>query len=201
MLMPDGEYRYEIRRGAELIAIEEESFSEGKIRGTRSPATSSDVLEVEAEIDHANLITRLVMRYQRGPFVRDATYEADGDFLRGNVSAMAGRNVLTTKLGRYREVDADLVIFRALTIAHIRERGQLQWTGRVAIIDPNTLVGVTYKQSCRQTGANPRVWIYEQRMGDREEIEIDETGVITHRRDNRGFETVLISRRAIATFG
>ncbi|MDO8431368.1 MAG: hypothetical protein Q7S58_03060 [Candidatus Binatus sp.] len=201
MLLPEGEYRYEIRRGAELIAIEEESRFAQRIRGTRHPATSSDSLEVEADLDEANLITRLVMRYKRGPFVRDATYEADGDFLRGNVSAMAGRNVLTTKLGRYREVDADLVIFRALTIAHIRARGQSQWTGRVAIIDPNTLVGATYKQSCRQMAGNPLAWIYEQRMGDREEIEIDETGVIIRRRDNRGFETVLISRRDSATSG
>src|SRR6266705_672808 len=121
MLLPEGEYRYEIRRAAELIAIEEENRSDKRIHGIRHPANSSDVLEIEADLDEADLIARLVMRYRRGPFVRDAQYEADGDFLRGNVSALAGRNVLTTKLGRYREVDADLVIFRALTIAHIRE--------------------------------------------------------------------------------
>lgn len=195
MLLPEGEYRYEIRRSSELIALEQESLVALKIRGTRHPATGSNSLEVEADLDDAGLITRLVLRYQRAPFVRDAIYEADGDFLRGNVSAMAGRNVLTTKLGRYREVDADLVIFRALTIAHIRARGQSQWTGRVAAIDPNTLVGATYKQSCRQMAGTPLVWIYEQRMGDREEIEIDEAGVVLRRRDNRGFETVLISRR------
>jgi len=53
-------------------------------------------------------------------------------------------------------------------------------------------VAATYKQSCRQLGDNPLIWIYEQRMGDREEIEIDEAGLVLRRRDNRGFETVLI---------
>jgi len=192
MLLPEGAFRYEIRRGAELIAIETESRLGDKIRGARHPAAGSNSFEVEADLDDAGLIKRVVVRYQRGPFIRDATYESADDFLRGNVSAMAGRNVLTTKLGRYREIDADLIIFRALTIAHIRARGQSQWTGRVAAINPNTLVAATYKQSCRQLGDNPLIWIYEQRMGDREEIEIDEAGLVIRRRDNRGFETVLI---------
>src|SRR6266852_3980329 len=164
MLIPDGDFRYEIRRAGELIATEEESLAAGKIRGVRHPASGSNVYEVEAELDPDALVRRVVVRYSRGPFVRNATYESSDDFLRGNVSAMGSRNVLTTKLGRYREVDADLVIFRALTIAHIRARGQSQWTGRIAVIDPNTLVGATYKQSCRQMAGNPLTWIYEQRM-------------------------------------
>jgi len=91
-------------------------------------------------------------------------------------------------------VDADMVIFRALTIAHIRERGQTRWTGRVAAIDPNTLVAATSKQSCRQRGNDPHVWIYEPRMGDSEEIEIDDSGLVIRRRDSRGIETVLVSK-------
>jgi len=194
MLIPDGEFRYEIRRGGELIATEEESLAAGKIRGFRHPAIGSNVYEVEAELDPDALVRRVVVRYSRGPFVRNATYESADDFMRGNISAMGSRNNLTTKLGRYREVDADLVIFRALTIAHIRARGQSRWTGRIAAIDANTLVAATSKQTCRQRGNDPHVWIYEPRMGDSEEITIDESGCVIRRHDARGIETILISR-------
>ena len=194
MLIPDGDFRYEIRRAGELIATEEESLAAGKIRGVRHPASGSNVYEVEAELDPATLVCRLVVRYSRGPFVRNATYESSDDFLRGNVSAMGSRNNLTTKLGRYREVDADLVIFRALTIAHIRARGQSRWTGRIAAIDVNTLVAATSKQTCRQRGSDPHVWIYEPRMGDSEEITIDDSGCILRRHDARGIDTILVSR-------
>ena len=197
MLLPDGEFRYEIRRAGELIALETESLWAGRIHGSRHPETGSKVTgsnayEVEAELDESGIIRSLVLRYSRGPFIRSANYESTGDFLRGNLSAMAGRNDLTTKLGRYREVDADLIIFRALTIAHIRERGQTRWTGRIAAIDPNTLVAATSKQSCRQRSGDAHLWIYEPRMGDSEEIEIDDEGRVLRRRDNRGTETVLV---------
>jgi hypothetical protein len=194
MLIPDGEFRYEIRRGGELIATEQESLAAGKIRGVRHPAIGSNVYEVEAELDPDALVRRVVVRYSRGPFVRNATYESSDDFMRGNISAMGSRNNLTTKLGRYREVDADLVIFRALTIAHIRARGQSRWTGRIAAIDANTLVAATSKQTCRQRGNDPHVWIYEPRMGDSEEITIDESGCVIRRHDARGIETILVSR-------
>ena len=194
MLIPDGEFRYEIRRAGELIATEEESLAAGKIRGVKHPASGSNVYEVEAELDPDALVRRLVVRYSRGPFVRNATYESADDFMRGNISAMGSRNNLTTKLGRYREVDADLVIFRALTIAHIRARGQSRWTGRIAAIDANTLVAATSKQTCRQRGNDPHVWIYEPRMGDSEEITIDDSGCVLRRHDARGLDTILISR-------
>jgi hypothetical protein len=194
MLIPDGEFRYEIRRAGELIATEEESLAAGKIRGVRHPASGSNVYEVEAELDADALVRRLVVRYIRGPFVRNATYESSDDFIRGNISAMGSRNNLTNKLGRYREVDADLVIFRALTIAHIRARGQSRWTGRIAAIDANTLVAATSKQTCRQRGDDPHVWLYEPRMGDSEEITIDESGCVLRRHDARGIDTILISR-------
>jgi hypothetical protein len=199
MTLPDGEFRYEIRRAGELVATEEESLAAGKIRGVRHPASGSNVYEVEAELDADGLIRLVVVRYSRGPFVRNATYESADDFLRGNVSAMGSRNNLTTKLGRYREVDADLVIFRALTIAHIRARGQSRWTGRVAAIDPNTLVAATSKQTCRRRADDPHVWIYEPRMGDSEEIEIDESGLVLRRHDARGIDTVLVSPAPIRT--
>lgn len=197
MLIADGDFRYEIRRAGELIAVETETLAWGIIRGVRRPASGSNVYEVEAELDEAGLVRRVAVNYSRGPFTRNATYEAADNFLRGSVGAGGSRNDLTTKLGRYGEVDADLVIFRALTIAHIRERKQTRWTGRVAAIDPSTLVAVTSKQSCRQRGSDPHLWIYEPRMGDSEEIEIDEAGIVRRRRDSRGVETVLISKESV----
>jgi hypothetical protein len=191
MLIADGEFRYDLRQAGELIAVETETLAWGRIHGIRRPASGSNVYEVEAELDDSGLVRRVVASYSRGPFTRNATYESADNFLRGNISTGGSRNDLTTKLGRYGEVDADLVIFRALIIAHIRDRGQTRWTGRVAAIDPNTLVAATSKQSCRQRGSDPHTWIYEPRMGDAEEIEIDDTGLILRRRDSRGLETVL----------
>jgi hypothetical protein len=193
MLIPDGELRYEIRRGGELLALETESLTTGAIRGTRRAVGSTNLYEVEAELDDSSHVRRIVVRYSRGPFVRTAVYDATGDFMRGTINAVAGRNNLTAKLGRYRDVEAGLVIFRALTIAHIRERGQSRWTGRVVSIDPNTLVAATVKQSCRMRGTDSRAWIYEQRMGDSEEIELDEQGRVLRGRDNQGLERVLVS--------
>lgn len=194
MLIADGDFRYEIRRAGELIAVETESLAWGLIRGMRRPASGSNLYEVEADLDDAGLVRRVAVSYNRGPFTRNAAYESVDSFLRGYISAGGSRNDLTTKLGRYGEVDADLIIFRALTIAHIRERAQTRWTGRIAAIDPNTLVAVTSKQSCRQRGNDPHLWIYEPRMGDSEEIEIDDSGLILRRRDSRGVETVLVSK-------
>ena len=192
MILPAETFRYEIRRGGELIAIEEGRFADAKITGVRRPPSGSDRYEVEAELDSNAVVSKIVLRYSRGPFVRNASYEGGEDFLRGNVSALAGRNVVTTKLGRYREVDAELQIFRALTIAHIRARGQTRWTGRVATIDSSTLVASTNKQSCRSAGDGASKWIYEPRMGDSEEIEIDAEGRLLLRRDNRGIEARLV---------
>ncbi len=194
MLIADGEFRYDIRRAGELIAVETESLAWGLIRGSRRAAIGANVYEVEAELDDAGLVRRVALSYSRGPFTRNASYESIDSFLRGNISTGGSRNDLATKLGRYGEVDADLVIFRALTIAHIRERGQTRWTGRIAAIDSNTLVAATSKQSCRQRGNDPHLWTYEPRMGDSEEIEIDDAGHVVRRRDSRGVETVLVSK-------
>ncbi len=196
MLLADGDFRYDIRQAGDLIAVESETMYGGLIRGIRRPASGSDVYEVEADLDDAGLVRRVVLSYSRGPFRRNATYEAVDSFLRGNIGAMGSRNELTAKLGRYGEVDADLMIFRALIIARIQERGQTRWTGRVAAIDPNTLVATTSKQSCRQRGNDPHLWIYEPRMGDAEQIEIDDSGTVIRRRDARGVETELVSRPA-----
>jgi hypothetical protein len=195
MILPAGDYHYEIRRGAAIVAIEEASFDGRRIAGARRFIDSANRYEAIAELGDDSSIARLELNYARGPFVRSARYEAIGDFLRGQISAMAGRNVVTAKLGRMREIDADLVIFRALIIARVRARGQTRWTGRVAAIDPATLVAGSYKQSARSAGGSGLQWIYEPRMGDREEIELDAAGRILRRCDARGLEAILIERQ------
>src|ERR1700734_3423119 len=191
MLIADGEFHYDIRRGGELIAVETETLAWGRIHGVRRPAAGANVYEVEADLDDAGLVRRVALSYSRGPFTRHATYESADNFLRGNISTGGSRNELTTKLGRYGEVDADLVIFRALTIAHVRERGQTRWTGRGAAIDPNTLVAATSKQSCRQRGADPHLWIYAPRVGDAEDLDLNAAGPARPPGASRGVETVL----------
>lgn len=192
MLLSAGEYRYEIRRGRDPIASERVRFVGGIINGSRRMADGLSHYEVEATVDAEASVQRVSVRYESSLFRRNVTYEADGEMLRGSVSALAGRNEVVIKLGRFREVDAaGFVIFRALTIAHLRARGTPRWTGRVAVIDPATLVASSMKQNCRRDDESGRHWTYEPRMGDVEEIELDEAGKIVRRRDNRGIETVL----------
>ncbi len=191
MFLPIGNYRYEIRSGGQVVAVEEAAFDGQTLSGLRQSTDGSSRNEVVAEISHEGLVHRVRLRYVRGPFSRNATYEASEDFLRGSVSALGGRNAVTAKLGRFREVDADFVIFRAMTIAHIRARGQTRWTGRVATIDSATLVASSNKQSARAADQSGLRWIYEPRMGDLEEIELSPDGRIVSRRDNRGGEAIL----------
>lgn len=192
-MIPAGEYHYEIRRGNDLVATEEDRFSNREISGIRRFVGSSDSFEATASLDENGMIARVTARYSRGPFSRSATYEANNDFIRGTVSAMGSRTVETAKLGRYREVDCGLVLFRALMIAHTRARGHLRWTSRVATIDPSTLTAQTHKKTCRQKDGQERIFIYEPRMGDAEEIEIDEAGRIVRVIDNTGNRIVLKS--------
>lgn len=191
MIVPSGQYRYELLRGAILVAREQTIYEGGKISGVREFLDQSSRNEVEAETSDDGIVLRVRLRYVRGPFSRNANYESREDFLRGSVSALGGRNALTAKLGRFREVDADFVLFRALTIAHVRARGQARWTGRVATIDSATLVASSNKQSARVLDTSGLRWSYEPRMGDLEEIQIDQEGRILRRRDNRGNEAVL----------
>jgi len=185
-MIPAGEYLYEIRRGADLVATEDDRFSGNEISGIRRFVGSSDSFEATATLDESWMVARVTARYTRGPFSRSATYEANNDFLRGTVSAMGSRTIETTKLGRYREVDCGLVLFKALMIAHTRQRGQSRWTSRVATVDPATLTAQTHKKTCRQKDGQERIFIYEPRMGDVEEIEIDDAGRIIRIVDNTG---------------
>jgi hypothetical protein len=159
--------------------------------GTRRSVDGANRHEVETKLSGDGVVQRVSVRYQRGPFNRTAVYDADGDTLRGRVSAVAGRNEVAVALGRYREIDAGLTFFKALLIAHIRARGDERWTGRVAVIDPNTLVAASLKQTCWRRDDAGRLWVYELRMGETETIEIDAEGRITRRLDDRGVETVL----------
>jgi len=192
-MIPAGEYHYEIRRGNDLVATEDDRFSNREISGTRRFVSNADSFEATATLDEHGMIARVTARYARGPFSRSAAYEANNDFIRGTVSAMGSRTIETAKLGRYREIDCGLVLFKALMIAHTRERGQTRWTSRVATIDPSTLTAQTHKKTCRQKDGQERTFIYEPRMGDVEEIEIDEAGRIVGIVDNTGTRIVLKS--------
>ncbi len=185
-MIRQGRYRYEIVRGGETVAVEEAELRAGELLCVRRSTDAMSRYEVRASLDAEGRIVRLLARYSRGPFSRSATYEAGGDFLRGSVSAMGARTVETAKLGRFREIDAGMVVFKALIISHARERGQARWTGRVTLIDPNTLTPSSIKQTCRQKDESGLLWSYEPRMGDSEEIRLDETGRLVTLTDNRG---------------
>lgn len=191
--LPAGEYRYELRRGGELFAIEEGTLAAGFIRGVRRTADGLNRHEVEARLDAGGFIAAVAVRYSRGPFRRSASYQAAGDLLRGHLIAAGGREEVSCKLGRMREIDADLILCKALIIAHVRARGQTRWIGRVATIDPNTLVAASPKHTYRQGNEAGQLWIFEPRMGDGEEFEIDQAGRVVRCRARAGAETTLVS--------
>jgi len=181
---PAGEYRFEIRRGGVLIATETERLAPRTLSGTRVAADGSGRFEADARLDPDGLPVAVSVRYARGPFARSAKYEAAGEILRGQLSAMGAREVMVAKLGRLREVDADLVMFKALIIARVRARGQTLWVGRVATVDAATLAISSSKQTYRMREGG-LLWTFEPRMGDADEIEIDREGRIVRisRRD------------------
>jgi len=194
--LPPGDYRYELRRDGRPVATEEAVLSATRLRGIRRMSEGGDRYEVDAELDEAARVKSAVLRYSRGPFSRSASYQTRDEFLRGSLSALGGRSDLVVKLGRFREIDADLVLFKALIIAHARARGQARFTGRIASLNPSTLAAASHKQTYRQLDTGGLRWSYEPRMGDAETIEIDERGVIVRIRDNRGSEAVLLKAPA-----
>jgi hypothetical protein len=192
-----GEYRYEIRDGGALIAVEESRLDAARLAGVRRTPDGANRHEVAAELDRDGLITRIELRYARGPFARSAIYERSEEILRGTLSGMAARDAVMAKLGRYREIDGDLIICKALIIAHIRGRGQARWTGRVTVIDPATLVASSKKLTFIRLDAEGRRWALETLIGDREELELDAEGRIVKRRDARGTESTLAEFRPL----
>ncbi len=195
MIPPSGDYRYELLSGRQVVATEECRLTAERLTGAR--VSESGRYEVEADLGPGATVSAISMRYVRGPFSRAASYRAETDLLRGSVGALAGHNAAEAKLGRLREIDADLVLFKALIIGHARVRGQSRFTSRIAIIDPNTLVAASRKQTYRQRDASGLRWLYEPMMGESEQIELDEQGRIVRRIDRRGIETVLRSFRAL----
>ncbi len=193
MIPPPGHYRYELRHQNRLIAVETDRLTGGRLSGERIQADSGDRHDVEADLDGDGLVMRIRLSYRRGPFSRGAIYESGDGVFRGTVTAMAGRNAVQSKLGRFCEVDGDLLIFKALIIGHIRARGQNRWTGRVAAIDPATLVVASIKHTYHQRDPGGLLWSFEPRLGEREQIELDREGRIVRRIDARGDETVLAS--------
>ncbi len=191
--LPAGEYRYELRRGRELIAIEDETLTAARLHGARRTPDGLNRHEVDARLGAGGLTNAVAVRYRRGPFSRSASYETADDLIRGQLSAVGGRETVSAKLGRMREVDAGLILCKALIIAHVRARGQTRWIGRVATVDPNTLMVASYKQTYHRRDQRGRLWIFEPRMGDAEEIEIDEAGRIVRHRARDGTETILVN--------
>jgi len=188
-----GNYRYEIRRGGAVAAVEEAHIDDQAMTVTRRESDGLTSLQAAATLDAEGKISEISLRYASTLFKRDARYRVDGESFRGSISVMAGRNEIVIKLGRFGEVEvAGMTVFRALILAHARARGQSRWTGRVAVIDPNTLAAASIKHTCR-LGRAGNSWIYEARMGETEEIELDEAGRIIRRRDSGGGESLLIS--------
>lgn len=195
MTLPLGNYVYEIRRDSELIATEESRLEEHKLTGQRTSRDGTNVHRVVATIDADSQIKRIESRYERGPFARSAIYELSGEILRGTLVAMGSRDAVETRLGRFREIDADLLLFKALIIAHIAARGLERYTGRVAKIDSATLVASSQKLTYFRDPRSPTKWIIETLIGDREQLELDPEGRIRRRVDSRRAETVLTAFR------
>jgi hypothetical protein len=190
-LLPVGDYRYETRRHGVLLGVEEAVFTGDSIRGARRSPDGANSLEVAAALDADGAIRQVKISYSRGFFKRNAIYEASDETLRGSISALAGRNEILVKLGRFHEISAELALFRALLIARVRARGTSRWTGRVAVIDPGTLVAASLKQSCQASDDTGLRWVYEARMGDTELVTLDSEGRLIERRASDGTITTL----------
>src|SRR5258708_14739432 len=158
---PAGRYRYEHRRSGTAEAIEEVSFDNRAISATRHAIGGQRVHQIAATLDETSRISQINLHYTSHPFKRDANYRADNESFRGSVSTVAGRNEIVIKQGRFGEVEvAGLTVFRMLILAHVRDRGTPRWTGRVAVIDPNSLAAASLKQTCHLRRSS-NLWIYE----------------------------------------
>jgi hypothetical protein len=193
-MLPVGNCSYQIRLHGQLIAFEDSRCDAAKIVAARRSADGVSRHQVEAALDAEHRIYRLTLSYSSSLFTRKASYDVVQDDLRGRISGLAGPNEIVIKLGRFHEVDAGgFLIFRALIIDHVRWRGSAHWTGRVAVIDPNTLVAASVKQNCVWRDNSENSWTYEPRMGDREQIQLDSAGRILQRSDNRGVTAELMT--------
>lgn len=192
-----GHYTYEIRLDGEIVAFEEARVEPLLIVASRRSADGLSRHRLEAALDSDHRVCRVSLSYSTSLFTRKAIYEAVEDSLRGRITGLAARNEVAVRLGRFREVDAaGFLIFRALIINHMQARGDDRWTGRVAVIDPTTLVGASIKQTCYRQENTEHSWIYEVRMGDAELLNLNREGHIVRRRDRRGLSAELIAGAA-----
>ena len=196
-MLASGDYRYEILLNGEVGAVEETQVQPFLIAASRRSTDGVSRHRLEAVLDTEHSVCRVNVSYSTSLFTRKASYEAVEDNLHGRISGLSVRNEVAVKLGRFREVDAaGFLIFRALVLSHVRVRGDDRWTGRVAVIDPTTLGAASVKQTCFRQNDAGRSWIYEARMGDTEQIELDQDGHIVRRRDRRGLTAELIAHAA-----
>jgi hypothetical protein len=196
-MLASGDYRYEILLNGEVVAVEETQVQPFLIVASRRSTDGVSRHRLEAVLDTEHSVCRVNVSYSTSLFTRKASYEAVEDNLHGRISGLSVRNEVAVKLGRFREVDAaGFLIFRALVLSHVRVRGDDRWTGRVAVIDPTTLGAASVKQTCFRQNDAGRSWIYEARMGDTEQIELDQDGHIVRRRDRRGLTAELIAHAA-----
>ena len=99
-----GEYLYEIRQAGEVYLSEQMRVSASALAGVRLAADGRSKLEIDAALTDDGAVQRVSIRYASSLFKRTATYEAVDDNFRGSVSAVAGRNEIVIKLGRFRKV-------------------------------------------------------------------------------------------------
>jgi hypothetical protein len=192
-MLPIGKYSYETRLDGQTIAFEEISYDPPLLVSSRRSTDGLRRHQVQATLDAGDRVCRVFLSYWSSLFTRKASYEVVEESLRGRISGLASGNEVVIQLGRFREVDpAEFLVFRALILGHVRQRQDERWTGRVAVIDPNTLLAASVKHHCARRSVSDRSWIYERRMGDAEEIELDEAGRILRCRDNRGVTSKLI---------
>lgn len=177
MTLPEGDYSYALSEHGRVVATETANVRAGAISARRHVGGGlGNRYEAHAELDGEGRVRALRLSYARGPFGRSAAYEVDQELLTGSLSAMGGREHVQVKLGRFREVDAGLLVFKALLIAHVRARGQDRWTGRVAVINPATLIAASIKQTLYRGDGAGTLWILEPAMGERETLRIDADG-------------------------
>jgi hypothetical protein len=192
MIIPSGQYRYELRVQGGLTAVEDARLQPGLLTARRESLPSKATYEVEATLDESGFICRMHLSYRRGPFARSAEYRIIDELMQGSIRALSATSPAQAQLGRFREIDADLLICKALIVAHVRKREQHRWTGRVALIDSTTLLARQVKHTYAQSSERRLTWLFEPAMGEQETLEFDDHGCLLRTRDRRGFEAKLI---------
>src|SRR5579875_2653047 len=194
-----GEYRYQITFHGEIVAYELAWVSSGRVLSRREAVGTKDFYQVEAQLDPQGNIIEAQASSLSGLFTRSARYRVVNDVVEGSVRGVSAITPLEIGLGRFREIDFDMAVFKALVISHLEQRGAEQWTGRVATVDPVTLVMRLVKHSYSRIGRAERIWRFEPAIGEIELIELDSEGRLVRREDEKGFKLKLLEARSGAT--